>query len=67
MVKIYQKELPPPELIQKAFLHLQALGTTNLHQLQNLPEPNWSATEAARLPEALGWLLKHGFAEVIPS
>ena len=66
MVKIYRRELPPPVLIQKTFQHLQGLGTANLHQLQNLPEPSWSSAEAARLPEALGWLLKHGFAEVTP-
>ena len=67
MVRIYRRELPPPELIQKAFQHLQSLGSASLHQLQNLPELNWSVTETARLPEALGWLLKHGFAEVTSS
>ena len=64
MVRIYRKELPPPELIQKTFQRMQGLGTANLHQLQNLPELSWSSAEAARLPEAVGWLLKHGFVEV---
>ena len=64
MVRIYSGELPPPELILKTFRNLQTLGTSSLHQLQCLSKPDWSASEAARLPEALGWLLKHGFAEV---
>ena len=67
MVRIYRKELPPPELIQKTFKHIQTLGTTSLHQLINLTNPDWSAAEAKRLPEAFGWLLKHGFAEVAAS
>ena len=67
MVRIYRMELPSPELIQKTFQHLQDLGTTSLHQLKNLANPKWSAAEAARLPEAMGWLLKHGFAAVAPS
>ena len=64
MVRIYRNELPPPELIQETFKQLQDLGNPNLHQLQSLAKPKWSDTEIARLPEALGWLLKHGFAEV---
>ena len=64
MVKIYRRELPPTELIQKTFQHLQSLGTATLHELQNLPKARWSAAESARLPESLGWLLKNGFAAV---
>ena len=64
MVRIYRRELPPTELIQKTFQCLQGLGSATLHELHNLPKPSWSSTEATRLPEALGWLLKHGFAEV---
>ena len=64
MVQIYSSELPPPELILKTFQKLQTLGTSSLHQLQSLSKLDWVASEAARLPEALGWLLKHGFAEV---
>ena len=64
MVRIYRRELPPTELIQKTFQYLQDLGSATLQELHNLPKPSWSATEATRLPEALGWLLKHGFAEV---
>ncbi len=64
MVRIYRNELPPAQLIQKTFQQLQALGNPNLKQLQSLAQPSWSDAEAARLPEALGWLLKHGFAEV---
>ena len=67
MVRIYRKELPPPELIQKTYQHLQAMGRASLHQLQSPAQPGWSTAEAAQLPEALGWLLKHGFAEVAPS
>ena len=67
MVRIYRRELPPAELIQKTFQQLQNLGNASLHELQNLPNPSWSATEAALLPESLGWLLKHGFAAVDPS
>ena len=67
MVRIYRRELPHPELIKKTFQHLQSLGTASLNQLQNPTQPNWSPAEAARLPEALGWLLKHGFAEIAPS
>ena len=64
MVRIYRSELPPAELILKTFQKLQTLGTSSLHQLKCLSKSDWSASEAARLPEALGWLLKHGFAEV---
>ena len=28
--------------------------------------PAWSINERERLPAAVGWLLKHGFAEVSP-
>ena len=64
MVRLYRSELPPPRLIQKTFQQLKALGNPNLKQLLNLAEPSWDEAEAARLPEAIGWLLKHGFAEV---
>ena len=67
MVRIYRNELPPPQLIRKTFQQLQALGNPNLKQLQSLAQPSWSDEEASRLPEALGWLLKHGFAEVNPA
>ena len=67
MVRIYQGELPPPELIQKTFQQLQTLGIASLQQLQNQSKPCWTTAEAARLPEAVGWLLKHGFAEVASS
>ena len=53
MVKIYRRELPPTELIQKTFQHLQSLGTASLHELQNLPKPSWSAARgrtSARSP-----------------
>ena len=65
MMRIYSSELPSPELILKTFQSLQTLGTSSLHQLQCLSKPDWSASEAARLAEAMGWLLKHGFAEVV--
>ena len=65
MVRIY-RGIAPSCTHPKTFQHLQGIGAANLHQLQNLPETSWSADEAARLPEALGWLLKHGFAEVTP-
>jgi alpha-maltose-1-phosphate synthase len=64
MVRIYSNELPPPELILKTFQILETLGNSSLHKLQCMSKPDWSNAEAARLPEALGWLLKHGFAEV---
>ncbi len=64
MVRIYHNELPHPRLIQKSFQQLQALGNSNLHQLQTVAQPSWSDAETTRLPEALGWLLKHGFAEI---
>lgn len=66
MIRIYRGELSPHELIRKTFKRLQGLGNASLHQLQSLPNSEWSADEARRLPEALGWLLKHGFAEVAP-
>ena len=64
MARIYRRELPPPALIENTFRHLQAQGTTSLNQLNNLANPDLSAAEVKRLPEAFGWLLKHGFAEV---
>ena len=64
MARIYRRELPPPALIENTFRHLQAQGTTSLNQLNNLANPDLSAAEVNRLPEAFGWLLKHGFAEV---
>ncbi|WP_115161090.1 glycosyltransferase family 4 protein [Synechococcus sp. UW86] len=67
MVQIYRKELPPPELIQKVFKQLQSLGTASLNRLLNLPEHCWAVKEAERLPETMGWLLKHGFAKVTSS
>ena len=67
MVRIYRNELPHPRLIQKTFKQLKAQGKSNLHQLQTMAQPIWSEAEAARLPEAIGWLLKHGFAEITSS
>ncbi len=67
MVRIYRNELPSPELILKTFQILETMGTSSLHKLQCLSKPDWSNSEAERLPEAVGWLLKHGFAEVAQS
>ena len=67
MVRIYRNELPHPRLIQKTFKQLKAQGKSNLHQLQKMAQPSWSEAETARLSEAIGWLLKHGFAEITSS
>lgn len=64
MVQIYRNELPPTALILKAFARLQSLGQANLQQLQAVNDPAWTAHDHCRLAEAIGWLLKHGFAEV---
>ena len=61
MVRIYRRELPPTELIQKTFQYLQDLGSATLKSCTTCPSPA-GLLPKPRLPEALGWLLKHGFA-----
>ena len=64
MVMIYRNELPPTTLILKAFTHLQLMGHASLQQLENENQKAWSINELNHLAAAVGWLLKHGFAEV---
>ena len=64
MVVIYLSELPPTTLILKAFTHLQRLGHASLQELLDDKRADWSTKELKQLAEAIGWLLKHGFAEV---
>ena len=66
MVVIYRNELPPSRLILKAFNQLQGLGHATMQQLKDHNQADWSPSERNRLAEAVGWLLKHGFAEVCP-
>lgn len=65
MVIIYQNELPPPELILKVFSQLQRLGQATMRQIEENSQIAWSASERQRLSEAIGWLLKHGFAKEV--
>ena len=67
MVVIYRNELPPVSLILKAFIKLQSLGHASLRELKENKLTCWSTSERQHLAEALGWLLKHGFAEVAQS
>ena len=67
MVVIYRNELPPASLILKAFIKLQSLGHTSLRELKENKLTCWSTSERQHLAEALGWLLKHGFAEIAQS
>ena len=62
---IYRNELPPTALILKAFNQLQYLGQANLQLLKEHKEIDWSNDERKHLAAAIGWLLKHGFAEEV--
>ena len=63
MVKIYRNELPPTTLILKAFTKLQSLGHASLQELADNKQAFWTTPDLKRLAEAVGWLLKHGFAK----
>ena len=67
MTVIYRNELPPSTLILKAFSQLQRLGHASLQQLEDDRQAFCSKKELKHLAGAVGWLLKHGFAEVCPS
>ena len=64
MVVIYRKELPPTQLILKVFLRLHDLKLTTFEQLKQDKKAKWSASDHKRIAEAVGWLIKHGFAKI---
>ena len=64
MVVIYHNELPPTPLILKVFRRLHDLNETTFEQLKQDKHAQWSASDYTRLAEAVGWLIKHGFAKI---
>lgn len=63
MIQIYNNELPPKTLIVKTFELLSKAPMSNINQLKQFDNNNFSVVTDRRFLEAIGLLLKHGFAK----
>ena len=64
ITKIYRKEMPVFSLILNTFIHLKNYEKANLNKLIDSSSNNFMISDNHRTAEAIGWLLKNGFAEV---
>ena len=63
MIQIYKEILPSRELILQTFELINKNGITSLNQLNKSSQSDYTVINNYRFLEAVGWLLKHGFAQ----
>ena len=63
IIQIYKNELPPKELIIKTFELLSKAPMANVNQLKRFDANNFATVNDHRFLQAIGLLLKHGFAK----